>query len=514
MIIVILVYGAMFIPLNLFAQGTPPARVPVGSPVQFDRYNPQYYSLPIGPLPLARAAPAKDGGIQIGVSFDGSAFLGSNCGCFPPDTNAAVANGFVVETVNLEFSVFDHATGVALRDEPLETFFGALSGGDPYVVYDDIADRWYVSAFDSHASGLFLAVSADGNPLHRFHIFDLTEVGGFPDFPKPGFNKDAIFISYNAFGNRDGDAAIVAIDKEAALSGKLTYFVSHPRSQFRAMPPAQMHGDNKGGVEWFVSTDGTDAGGATIRVTEMTNYLSNDPHFTYTSLPVTRYEYALQADQPGGFVTTFPNTTTTQLQYHRGHLVTAMASGIASGGFDYPKGLYYQIDVKRGRPRLLKQGTIDPGPKVAVQMPSVVEDRQGNLGLTWMQSSISEYLSMWAGTLSDRDGRCGTRRVDNGGFSEIEPGDRWPREPCRPSRSGPLSAKPVARGQAFLYANSRIGDYSTVVLDPSDDRTFWAANEYIGPKSDAKNIWRTRITSFSANRVHRFVGSSSSLSSW
>ena len=29
------------------------------------------------------------------------------------------------------------------------TFFGAGSGGDPYVVYDDIADRWYVSAFDS-----------------------------------------------------------------------------------------------------------------------------------------------------------------------------------------------------------------------------------------------------------------------------------------------------------------------------------------------------------------------------
>jgi hypothetical protein len=34
-----------------------------------------------------------------------------------------------------------------------------------------------------------------------------------------------------------------------------------------------MHGDEKGGVEWFVSTDGTDAGGNTIRVTEMTNYL-------------------------------------------------------------------------------------------------------------------------------------------------------------------------------------------------------------------------------------------------
>ncbi len=41
----------------------------------------------------------------------------------------------------------DH--GSILLDEPLASFFGASSGGDPYVVYDDIADRWYVSAFDS-----------------------------------------------------------------------------------------------------------------------------------------------------------------------------------------------------------------------------------------------------------------------------------------------------------------------------------------------------------------------------
>jgi hypothetical protein len=38
------------------------------------------------------------------------------------------------------------------------------------------------------------------------------------------------------------------------------------------------------GVEWFVSTDGNDVSGTTIRVTKMTNYLSNSPNFTYTSL--------------------------------------------------------------------------------------------------------------------------------------------------------------------------------------------------------------------------------------
>ena len=455
--------GLPLISANLFAQEVPPTRVPVGPPV---RFSPGNYSLPHAAVPAVRPQSAANGGVQISFSYDGIDFNGANF-FYPPDTNAAVSNSFVVETVNVQLRVFGKNTGIVLLDEPLATLFGAFSGGDPYVVYDDSADRWYISAFDSNDSGLFLAVSADGNPLHGFQTFHLTNVGGFPDYAKPGFNEDAIFISYNDFGSNGADAAIASIDKAAALSGTLTYFVSHPKFQFRAMPPAQIHGDKKGGVEWFVSTDGTDAGGNTIRVTEMTNYLSNTPNFTYTSLPVTQYQYAQKADQPGGNITVFPNTTTTQVHYHLGRLVTAMASATASDGFVYPKGLYYQINVNGGRPRLLKQGVIDPGPGVAVQMPSVVEDQQGNLGVTWMESSSSEYLSMWVGNLYT---------------------------------NGTLSTQPVAPGGGFFFVSFRIGDYSTAVLDPSDNRTFWAANEYIGPNGGS-DIWRTHITSFSAKRV-------------
>jgi hypothetical protein len=59
--------------------------------------------------------------------------------------------------------------------------------------------------------------------------------------------------------------------------------------------------------KWFVSTDGTETDGNTIRVTEMTNYPGNTPNFEYTSLPVTPSRKAPQADQPGGYITTFPN---------------------------------------------------------------------------------------------------------------------------------------------------------------------------------------------------------------
>jgi hypothetical protein len=132
-------------------------------------------------------------------------------------------------------------------------------------------------------------------------------------------------------------------------------------------------------------------------VTMMTNYLSNSPNFTYTSLPVAPYQNAPRADQPGGSITTVPNTTITQVQYHNGHLVTAMASGLEADGFTYPKGLFYQIDVSGSSPTLLQQGVVDPGTGVAVQMPSADEDKEGNVGLTWMESSSTEFLSMWVG---------------------------------------------------------------------------------------------------------------------
>jgi hypothetical protein len=459
---VVLACGLAFSSTTLFAQ--PRKRT---TPVPFQDYSPSTQRRLAGPFNGVRP---KIPGVQIGQSDDGINFLGGSCGFIPPDTNAAVGNKFVVETVNCQIRIFDKNTGGTLLDEPLATFFGEFSAGDPYVAYDDTADRWYVSALDSSDNGLLLAVSVDRNPLHGFlPTYHLTDVGGSPDYQKLGFNNNAIFISYNDFGNGFGAATIASIDKAAVLSGTLTYFVSHPAYQFQAMPPAQMHGDKKGGVEWFVSTNGTNAGGRTIRVTKLAHYLSDSPIFTYTSLAVTPYRNARRADQPGGNVTVFPNTTTTQVQYHRGHLLTAMASSTASDGFVYPKGLFYRVDVSSGTPTLLSQDVVDPGAGVAVQMPSVDEDNRGNLGLTWMESSRHEYLSMWVGTLDD---------------------------------AGHLASSVAAPGGGFFPFSFRIGDYSTTVLDPKDGRTFWSANEYIGDDGYS-DIWRTHITSFTASHSEK-----------
>jgi len=176
---------AQYVPVAGYAPIGPPAAAPSTLPPS---------SLPPGalpPAPLPSASP-----VSLGQGYQGIDFLGSSCSCLPPDTNAAVSNDFVVETVNVRIRVFVKTTGTIVRDEPLSTLFGAATGGDPYVLYDDIASRWYVSAFDSNNEGLFLAVSSDANPLHGFKTYHVERLG-FPDYPKPGFNRDPIFISYN-----------------------------------------------------------------------------------------------------------------------------------------------------------------------------------------------------------------------------------------------------------------------------------------------------------------------------
>ena len=464
-ILIALVCELCLIFTSLSAQQAP-TRVPIGHPVPFGS---QPSAVPIGHLPPANPQAPIGPVVPIGLSFDGVDFLGSNCGCLPPDTNVAAGNNFVVETVNIQIRVFDRATGNVLLDEPLQTFFGAFSGGDPFVVFDDNAQRWYVSAFDSSDTGLFLAVSNDANPLDGFlPTFDLTAVGGFPDYEKIGFNKDAIFISFNDFGSNGGFARIASIDKAAALSGTLTYFVSTPKNQFRAMPPAQFHGDMTGGTEWFASTDGSDSSGTTMRVTMMTNYLSNSPSFTYTSLPVNAYQNASTANQPGGTITTFPNTTTFQVHFRNGNLVTAMASALAKDGFVFPKGLIYVFSVSGATPTLVREIDLDPGAGVAVQMPSVDQDINGRLGMNWFESSTKEFMSMWVNAIGTKK----TKKVLK-------------------------NATDVTPNAGFMSFNFRIGDYSTTVVDPNDGLTFWGANEFVG-LNGGSDIWSTHITSFTA----------------
>ena len=105
---VALAWGLTFTSPTLFAQQVAPTR-----PVPLSNYSPSTQKRLSGPI-----SGALPGGVEIGQSYDGIDFLGASCGFLPPDTNAAVGNNFVVETVNCQIRIFDKTTGGILLDEP------------------------------------------------------------------------------------------------------------------------------------------------------------------------------------------------------------------------------------------------------------------------------------------------------------------------------------------------------------------------------------------------------------
>lgn len=465
----VLACGLIVISTSLFAQN---ARTPLGHPVSKNSHPP---SVPLGPLPQPRLQLPRLGGTTIGLSVNGIDFLSSSCGCLPPDNGTAVGGNpnypYFVEAVNVAYDIRLKSNGASVigGPQPLSNIFGAATGGDPYMVYDKLADRWYLHAFDSSDTGLFLAVSKGPDPTGGWWVYDLTNVGGFPDFAKSGYNANAIFISYNDFGSNGGYAGVAVIDKAQALIGNLVYYTSYPPPQFRAIPPARMGDDFVGGTEWFMSI--WDFGGNTIRVTKMTNYLSNSPHYTTWELPVQPFGDFVAADQPGGAGTVADNDpTATVVHIHNHQLVTATWASTATDNFTYPKGHYYQVDVHTGTPRLMTQGLIDPGPGVAVYMVAADQDKGNGFGLTWMESSLNEYVSMWVGT----------------------------RPPIYPF--GWINASDVAPGGGFMPYSFRTGDYGSTEIDPGDPNgmTYWSSNEYIGNDGNGNynDIWNTWVASY------------------
>src|SRR5262249_52768457 len=158
----------------------------------------------------------------------------------------AVGGGYVMEAVNTTVRVWD-TSGNVLQTQNLGAFFNQPdnSGGDPYIVYDDLVNRWYVLALNSSLSGVLLAVSNDAAALHGFSQQYFLNLGKFIDFPKMGFNADAVVITGNDFTDPGTPLQGISIDKSALLAGSLVDYTwqrgGYP-DHFRAEVPAWMHG--------------------------------------------------------------------------------------------------------------------------------------------------------------------------------------------------------------------------------------------------------------------------------
>lgn len=117
---------------------------------------------------------------------------------FPPDPSGAAGTNHYYQGVNCKIQVFNK-TGTSLAGPfNLNTLWpGSTNDGDPVVLYDKYADRWFIAQFNG-ADKILVAVSTTSNPAGAFYTYTFTPAPGtFPDYPKYSVWADGYYCTSN-----------------------------------------------------------------------------------------------------------------------------------------------------------------------------------------------------------------------------------------------------------------------------------------------------------------------------
>jgi hypothetical protein len=475
--------------------------LPVVAPPIFDNFN----------LHLPKPVPAvpnggPDGALQStpGVSsatinnlsgFDGPGVsTGLSIAGEPPDTEASVGNTQIVVWVNTSFAVYDKAThakvfpssGFAAGNTIWSGFSGGRcatdNSGDPIVLFDKQAQRWIFTQFAVSTTPYFqcVAVSQTSDATGPYNRYAYSFSTNFPDYAKVGVWTDAYYFTMNLFAHaaRFAGADRCALDRTTALNGGAAKMIcSATSTSFASLLPADLDGDSGAAG----TTAAPPAGTAEYMVNFGTNSLNVwriTPNFTAgtlsitgpTNLAVASFSKACNGGTciPQAGVTQQLDSLGDRLMYRLsyrnfGTFASLLASHSVTAGS--ATGVrWYELRDSGSGPTVFQQGTFAPDSTFR-WMPSIAQDKQGNIAVGYSISS-----------------------------SSIHPGINFASRAAT-DPAGQLSNETnLLSGTGSQSGHSRWGDYSSMSVDPSDDCTFYYANEFLNSTGDF--IWSTHVSSF------------------
>lgn len=446
-----------------------------------------------------------------GYSNDSNASVGEPR-ITPPDTNGDVGLQHYVQYVNLGWIVYNKSDGsVAAGPFPGNTFwqgFGGvcetLNAGDPIVLYDHLAGRWFFSQFtgtsvpDGHQC---VAISDGEDPTGPYTLYDfVVSPGGFNDYPHIGMWPDGYYMTTHEFSNPGltfQGTNLTIFDRDEMLAGNPNAgFVQFSSStsgddlEFGTMP-AHLEGPPPPAGSCHYSVHSTDAeafgvpGSDRIRVWETCVNFNNPGSSTLNqvnSINLPAFDINLCGfsrdciDQPGSQLLD-PNAANTQYRFNTRYFA---GEGVLKGV------VTRNIDVGGDRAGVLWAG-IDINP---INDATSLSDGGDLLGVI----DFNDGLNRWMGSASlDQDGNVGIgyTRSSSGSFPSIyltvhERGVDAP---------GTVQQESVCvDGSGSHTGANRWADYASTSVDPSDSCTFWHTNEYV--ETTGNFNWTTRVCSF------------------
>jgi len=426
------------------------------------------------------------------LNFNGMASMGAT----PPDTVGDVGINEYIQMVNgsmTYLTIYDKTDGSVIAGPiGLETLGSggncASGGGDPIVLYDELADKWMLSEFASSGNYLCIYISTTPDPTGTYWRYVFT-TPSFPDYPKYAVWPDAYYMTANE------GPSIYALDRANMIIGATARAYQRYTAPglsafgFETLTPADHDGDNPppagspGIIMRHIDTEAHSGYSAPAGKDFLDMWAFHVDWTTPSNSTFTRLPYIEVSDftselcgytafncfpQQGSSTTLDPlrEVIMWRLQYRNfgsyetlvGNLVTDV-DGANRGGIRW----FELRKIGAGAWSLYQEGTYAPSTDTHSRwMGAISMDGSGNIAVGYNTSSSTMYPSLrYVGRLRSDD-----------------PGSMLQGEVY------------LANGTAPSPSN-RYGDYAAMSVDPVDDCTFWFTGEY-----NTGGSWSTKIGAF------------------
>jgi len=432
----------------------------------------------------------------------------------PPDTNGDVGLNHYIQSVNALTRIFDKNGNAVTPPFKLSSLFAALGtpcsmrdDGDPVVLYDALADRWFLSQFCNNFPPFrqMIAISKTGDPTGEFYVYEFVMPNvKLNDYPKFGVWTDAIYMSTDEFlGGDYAGSGMFAFDKRKLYAGEplasYIYFdlASPTTIRFGGLVPSDLDGLNPppaGMPNIFAGYTANEYGDAqdALRLFEFRPNFANPFASTFTERaesPLAVAPFNPTSPEGRGDILQPPpgealDSQSDRLMYRVTYrnfgthdaLVLNQTARVSPVGEIYRAG----VRVYELRRNLL---SVPPFSPFAVHEQATIGDATTS---RWMGSAAQDYLGNLA---------VGYSYGSEGKKPTITYTGKLATEPLGTFRTERNLLEGTGVQTAFGF---RWGDYSAMSIDPIDDCTFWYTNEYYTQESQDESPfgWLTRVGKF------------------
>lgn len=411
---------------------------------------------------------------------------GESQGFVPPDPSGAVGPNHYINAVNSVVKIFDKSGNVLAGPTALGTFLGnGTNSGDPIIMYDHLADRFFVSQFGTASNSLVLGVSETNDPTGAYFVYEYV-FDNFPDYPHYSIWPDGYYLTANKGGNifyvldreailaGEADPQIIGFDTPGLIRNNNTVVSAASANLTGAVYPSDVPGylvylqdDGWSGAitedhlkVWEIEMDWDTASNSTISDPVEIPLDPFDSVFApFGSGDLQQPGTGQKIDMIGGIISYAANYRA--FGDHNSWLITF---NVDVDGNDTAGIRWVELrNAGTGPWSVYQQGTYAPDDGLSRFMGSGAIDAQGNIGLAFNYGSSDTQV-----------GIAYTGRFESDPLGEMT-----------------HTETNIVEGGGVQTTSNRFGDYSHLTMDPYGF-TFWHTAEYF----TSNNTWASRIASF------------------